>query len=195
MSALATLSDGRVRLRRWRDQDREAFAAINSDPRVMEFFRGRLSRVESDAMVDDIEKHFGQFGFGLWAVEVPGVAPFIGFAGLSYARLRAHFTPCVEVGWRLAHEHWGHGYATEAPTGAWPRVWDSRVAGSRVLHICDEPAFARGYGTSWDAAAIPMRISIILGCRKVIRCKDMCSTGSIPVDFSARDLSDCDTSH
>jgi RimJ/RimL family protein N-acetyltransferase len=114
MSALATLSGGRVCLRRWRDEDREAFAAVNADPRVMEFFRGRLSRRESDAMVDGIEKHFGEYGFGLWAIEVPGVAAFIGFAGLSHARFSAHFTPCVEVGWRLAHEHWGHGYATEA---------------------------------------------------------------------------------
>jgi RimJ/RimL family protein N-acetyltransferase len=114
MSALATLSGGRVCLRRWREEDREAFAAVNADPRVMEFFRGRLSRVESDAMVDGIAKHFDEYGFGLWAIEVPGVSPFIGFAGLSHARLRAHFTPCVEVGWRLAHEHWGHGYATEA---------------------------------------------------------------------------------
>src|SRR6202011_3177143 len=81
---------------------------------VMEFFPSRLSRVESDAMVDRIQKHFSEHDFGLWAIEVPGVAPFIGFAGLTGAGFRAHFTPCVEVGWRLAFEHWGHGYATEA---------------------------------------------------------------------------------
>ena len=114
MSASVTLSNGRLRLRRWRDEDREAFAAMNSDARVMEFFRSCLIRVESDAMVDRIEKHFGEHGFGLWAVEVPGVAPFIGFAGLDVARFSAHFTPCVEVGWRLAFAHWRHGYATEA---------------------------------------------------------------------------------
>jgi RimJ/RimL family protein N-acetyltransferase len=114
MSAFATLSGGRVCLRRWRDEDREAFAAMNSDPRVMEFFAGPLSRVESDAMIDRIEKHFGEHGFGLWAIEVPGVAPFIGFAGLTWARFSAPFTPCVEAGWRLAFEHWGQGYATEA---------------------------------------------------------------------------------
>src|SRR4030088_2593546 len=114
MSALVTLSSGRVCLRRWRDEDREAFAAMNSDARVMEFFRSRLSRVESDAMVDGIQKHFSEHDFGLWAIEVGGIAPFIGFAGLSMARFSAPFTPCVEVGWRLAFEHWGHGYATEA---------------------------------------------------------------------------------
>jgi ribosomal-protein-alanine N-acetyltransferase len=114
MSASATLSSDRICLRRWRDEDREAFAAMNADARVMEFFRGRLGRGESDAMVDGIQKHFGEHGFGLWAIEVPGLAPFIGFAGLAVARFRAHFTPCVEVGWRLAFAHWGRGYATEA---------------------------------------------------------------------------------
>ena len=80
----------------------------------MEFFRAPLSRNESDAMIDSIQKQFGKHGFGLWAVEVPGVAPFIGFAGLAVPQFSAHFTPCVEVGWRLAFQHWGHGYATEA---------------------------------------------------------------------------------
>ena len=65
-------------------------------------------------MVDGIQKHFSEHDFGLWAIEVPDVAPFIGFAGFAVARFEAHFTPCVEVGWRLAFEHWGHGYATEA---------------------------------------------------------------------------------
>jgi RimJ/RimL family protein N-acetyltransferase len=114
MSAFVTLSSGRICLRRWRDEDREAFAAMYSDARVMEFFRSRLSRVESDAMVDRIEEHFSERDFGLWAIEVPDIATFIGLAGLAVARLRARFTPCVEVGWRLAFEHWGHGYATEA---------------------------------------------------------------------------------
>jgi RimJ/RimL family protein N-acetyltransferase len=114
MSTLVTLSSSRIRLRRWRDEDREAFAAMNSDARVMEFFRSSLSRVESDAMVDSIQKHFSEHGFGLWAIEAPDAAPFIGFAGLAVARFNAHFTPCVEIGWRLAFEHWGHGYATEA---------------------------------------------------------------------------------
>jgi RimJ/RimL family protein N-acetyltransferase len=114
MSAFVTLSSGRICLRRWRDEDRDAFAAMNSDARVMEFFRSRLSRVESDATADRIQEHFNEHDFGLWAIEVPGVAPFVGFAGFAIARFSAPFTPCVEVGWRRAFEHWGHGYATEA---------------------------------------------------------------------------------
>ena len=114
MNSVPTLSSGRICLRPWREADREAFAALNSDPRVMEFFRSPLSRAESDAMVDYIDKHFREHSFGLWAIEVPGVAPFIGFTGLNWARFSAPFTPCVEVGWRLAYDYWGHGYATEA---------------------------------------------------------------------------------
>jgi RimJ/RimL family protein N-acetyltransferase len=87
---------------------------MNSDARVMEFFRSSLGRIDSDAMVDRIQQHFAEHDFGLWAIEVPGVAPFIGFAGLTWARFSAPFTPCVEIGWRLAFAHWGQGYATEA---------------------------------------------------------------------------------
>jgi len=114
MNASVTLSSGRLRLRRWRDADRDAFAAMNADARVMEFFPSPLTRAGSDAMVDYVEAHFDEHGFGLWAVEVPDVAPFIGFTGLLVKRFAAHFAPCVEVGWRLAFAYWGNGYATEA---------------------------------------------------------------------------------
>ncbi len=87
---------------------------MNADPQVMEFFPRPLESAESDAAVGRIRDHFARHGFGLWAVEVPGVADFIGFVGLAIPRFEAHFTPCVEIGWRLAREHWGRGYATEA---------------------------------------------------------------------------------
>jgi RimJ/RimL family protein N-acetyltransferase len=108
----------RVLLRRWQAQDREPFAAINADPRVMEFFPGLLSREDSDARVEAIERHWAERGFGLWAVEAPGVAPFIGFVGLSVPRFESQFTPCVEVAWRLAAEYWERGYATEGARAA-----------------------------------------------------------------------------
>ena len=109
-----TLTTARLRLRPWRDGDLPAFAALNADPRVMEHFPGTLSRAESDAPVARNRDHFAAHGFGLWAVEVPGRAPFIGFVGLAVPRFEGPFTPCVEVGWRLAAEHSGQGYATEA---------------------------------------------------------------------------------
>jgi ribosomal-protein-alanine N-acetyltransferase len=108
------LTSDRLRLRRWREEDRNTFAAMNADPRIMEFFRSPLSSVESDAMLERIEAHFYEHGFGLWAIEVPDLAGFIGFTGLVFTSFNAHFTPCVEIGWRLAFERWGHGYATEA---------------------------------------------------------------------------------
>jgi RimJ/RimL family protein N-acetyltransferase len=80
----------------------------------MEFFPKTLDRAESELAAARIREHFARHGFGLWAVEVPGVADFIGFVGLAIPRFEAHFTPCVEIGWRLAREHWGRGYATEA---------------------------------------------------------------------------------
>jgi RimJ/RimL family protein N-acetyltransferase len=103
----------RLYLRRWRPTDRAPFATLNADPRVMEYFPKPLSCEESDAMVARIEANFEQRGFGLWAVEIPSVTPFAGFIGLSVPSFQAHFTPCVEIGWRLAAEHWGQGYATE----------------------------------------------------------------------------------
>jgi RimJ/RimL family protein N-acetyltransferase len=103
-----------VWLRRWVSTDRAAFAALNADPRVMEHFASVLTRPESDAAADRIEQHFERHGFGFWAVELPGVAPFAGFVGLAVPTFEAHFMPCVEIGWRLAPEHWGVGYATEA---------------------------------------------------------------------------------
>jgi RimJ/RimL family protein N-acetyltransferase len=102
----------RLLLRRWRDSDRDPFAALNADPVVTEYLLGPVTRDRSDAFVERIEAHWDQSGWGLWAVEVPGVAAFIGYIGLWPAD-DVIGRPAVEVGWRLARRHWGHGYATE----------------------------------------------------------------------------------
>ena len=113
-ASIPALSTERLILRPWRDADLPAFAALNADPRVAEFLPKCLERAESDALAARIAAHFRQHGCGLWAVEAPGGAPFIGFAGLAVPGFDAHFTPCLEIGWRLAFAHWSRGYATEA---------------------------------------------------------------------------------
>ena len=118
MSVPREIRTDRLLLRWWVQSDRAPFAELNADARVMEHFPSVLTRAESDAAVDRIEAHFERHGFGLWAVEVPGHAPFIGFVGLAVPSFDAHFTPCVEVGWRLAVDRWGRGYATEAARAA-----------------------------------------------------------------------------
>jgi RimJ/RimL family protein N-acetyltransferase len=108
------LRTDRVLLRRWRPEDRAPFASLNADPRVMEYFPILLSPEASDALVDRIDAHFARHGYGLWAAEIPGVTAFAGFVGLAIPTFYAPFMPAVEIGWRLAAEHWGRGYATEA---------------------------------------------------------------------------------
>jgi RimJ/RimL family protein N-acetyltransferase len=115
----------RLILRRWRSTDRAPFAAMNADPAVMAHFPATLTRAESDALADGIEAKMGSRGFGLWALEVPGVVPFAGFVGLSVPGFTAPFTPCVEIGWRLAAAQWGRGYATEAARAVLVHAWDA----------------------------------------------------------------------
>jgi RimJ/RimL family protein N-acetyltransferase len=114
MSLPRQLQTSRLLLRPWVAADREPFAAMNADPQVRAHYPTLLSREESDASVARIEAHFAGHGYGFWAVEIPGVAPFVGMVGLAVLDFDAHFTPCIEIGWRLAVPHWGRGYATEA---------------------------------------------------------------------------------
>jgi RimJ/RimL family protein N-acetyltransferase len=115
VTALAT---ERLLLRQWRDDDRAPFAALNADPEVMRYFSKRLTSEESDGLAAYIWGIIDRQGWGLWAVEVQGGAPFIGFVGLGAPGFEAHFTPAIEVGWRLHRDHWGRGYATEAAIAA-----------------------------------------------------------------------------
>jgi RimJ/RimL family protein N-acetyltransferase len=103
----------RLILREWRESDVDMFASLSADPEVMEYLQ-LADRAASDALALRIRDHFVKHGFGFWAVEIPGQVPFIGFVGLMVTRYQAHFTPSVEIGWRLGREHWGKGYATEA---------------------------------------------------------------------------------
>jgi RimJ/RimL family protein N-acetyltransferase len=116
--AVAELSTERLLLRPWRAADRAPFAALNADPEVMRHFPAPLTREQSDAFADRIEASFAHQGWGLWAVEVRDGGEFIGFTGLARPSFDAHFTPAIEIGWRLARGAWGRGYATEAARAA-----------------------------------------------------------------------------
>jgi RimJ/RimL family protein N-acetyltransferase len=107
------MQTARLLLRRWNPGDRAPFARINADPRVMEFFPAPLTPAQSDALINRIESHFAEHGFGLWAAQLLSTGLFIGYIGLSIPSFQAHFTPCVEIGWRLDADHWGRGLATE----------------------------------------------------------------------------------
>jgi RimJ/RimL family protein N-acetyltransferase len=118
MSNLITFDTERLHLRQWRASDREPFAELSADPRVMEFFPNRLDRAASDAMADRIEAKIANQGWGFWATELKATNEFIGFVGLNRPVAELPCSPCVEVGWRLAFPYWGYGYATEAEKGA-----------------------------------------------------------------------------
>ncbi len=111
---IENLETPRLILRKWKREDIEPFALLNADPRVCEFLPNVITREETLASLDKIQSHFNDFGFGLFAVELRSTNKFIGFVGLKYFSFDAHFTPNVELAWRLSWKYWGQGLATEA---------------------------------------------------------------------------------
>ena len=116
---IVELRTERLLLRQWRDDDKVPFAALNRDPDVMEWFPSTLTGEQSDAMADRHSELLRQRGWGLWATERLDTREFIGFIGLSMPTWHLDgLTPCVEIGWRLAKAHWGHGFAPEGALAA-----------------------------------------------------------------------------
>ena len=114
MEPILELESARLLLRQWCDEDLPEFAAMCADPQVMRYFPAPLSRLESASLIGRIRGHFAEHGFGLWALQRKDTGAFIGFTGLGVVGFDAPFTPAIEIGWRLAREHWGLGYASEA---------------------------------------------------------------------------------
>jgi ribosomal-protein-alanine N-acetyltransferase len=127
----------RLLLRRWREEDREPFARMNADPAVMEYFPAPLTRGESDALMNRCSGAIEVRGWGLWAAELRGEKRFIGLIGLSAPAFHAHFTPCVEIGWRLSRDAWGQGLATEGARAAL-RYGFEQIGLSEVISFTSE---------------------------------------------------------
>jgi RimJ/RimL family protein N-acetyltransferase len=132
MASIVELETSRLRMRQWRESDRTPFAAMNADPAVMEFFASPSSPTASDASIDAWQAQFAAQGWSNWAVELRESSEFIGFTGLSVPRRTFSFSPCVEVGWRLARRFWGRGFATEAARAAL-RVAFERLSLSEIV--------------------------------------------------------------
>ena len=108
----------RLILRQWKKEDRPLFAKINADSDVMEFYPSILEKKESDEFAQKLESLITKRGWGLWAVETKDEKKFIGFVGLHKPTYDLPIKSCVEIGWRLAKEYWGNGFATEAANAA-----------------------------------------------------------------------------
>jgi RimJ/RimL family protein N-acetyltransferase len=157
VKTLTEIRTERLLLRNWLPSDAEPFAAMNADARVVEHLPAALTGEQSDDLVTRIQAHTDKHGFGLWAVEIPGVAPFAGFLGLGVPRFEAKFTPCVEIGWRLAAEQWGRGYATEGARAALAFGFESLDLGEIVSFTSHDNVRSRRVmeriGMSRDPAA------------------------------------------
>jgi RimJ/RimL family protein N-acetyltransferase len=121
-------------LRRWRDEDRQPFAEISADPEVMRYRAAPLSREQSDHLIDETEASFERDGYGLWAVTRREDDRLLGFTGFGYSDFDAPFCPAVDIGWTLARDAWGHGYATEGATAAMHHAFDALGLEEVVAH-------------------------------------------------------------
>ncbi|WP_095204866.1 GNAT family N-acetyltransferase [Mesorhizobium carmichaelinearum] len=108
----------RLLMREWKDEDVEPFARMNDDPRVVKYVARLPGRSAIDAWINAQRDHFRKHGYGLWALEEVGTVGLIGYCGLVNVPYHAHFTPAVEIAWRLHPDCWGRGYATEAAVAA-----------------------------------------------------------------------------
>ena len=111
---MSGLQTSRLILRQWKESDIESFAAMNLDPQVMEFYPRTFTIEQTMEMVKNMETNFKKDKFGLWALEIKATGEFIGYVGLGCPQFKAHFTPCVEIGWRIARKCWGNGLVPEA---------------------------------------------------------------------------------
>lgn len=149
---IGAIATERLILRQWEESDLLPFYKLNSDPEVMEYFPTLLSREESDQLASESRLRIDQNGWGLWAVEEKKSQIFIGFVGLNQPKVELPFSPCIEVGWRLAREYWGKGYATEAGREALKYAFD-------VLEVSEVVSFTAA--TNRRSEAVMQRLGLV----------------------------------
>jgi RimJ/RimL family protein N-acetyltransferase len=160
---LTELHGARLRLRCWRAADLDPFAALSADPEAMDFFPATLSRAESAAMIERLQARIDAQGWGLWCADIDGHCA--GFIGLAVPSFEAPFTPCVEIGWRLARRYWGQGYATEgarlalafgfSALGLAEIVSFTAVANQRSRRVMEKLGMTRDPADDFDHPKLP----------------------------------------
>ena len=128
------LTTERLLLRPFRPEDLPLYAALNADPKVAETLSGPLTREESDDIALWANERWATDRLGLIAVERRRDGAFLGMCGLHRQSSRPQD---VEVAWRLAYEHWGNGYATEAGR-AWLAYGFETLGLDRIISMTDE---------------------------------------------------------
>jgi RimJ/RimL family protein N-acetyltransferase len=161
-----SLRTERLLLRPWRDADIADFAAMSADPTVMEFLMPLAGPGACEAWAARLRAHWRDHGFGLWVVELPGTASFVGVVGLARIPYQAHFTPAVEIAWRLARAYWGRGYAGEAARAALAYGFDKLglaeivavtvPANLRSRRVMERLAMSRDPADDYDHPNIPV---------------------------------------
>jgi RimJ/RimL family protein N-acetyltransferase len=152
-----------IQLRSWRPSDLDPYAAMNADEEVMRYFPALMTRDESEASMKRAQQHIDEHGWGIWVVDVDG--EFAGFTGLKIPGFEASFTPCVEIGWRLAQKFWGQGIAFEAAQsalvfgfnglGLLEIVSITAVGNTRSRHLMERLGFVRDPDGDFDHPRIP----------------------------------------
>lgn len=158
------LRTSRLLLRYWRDTDRDAWAALNADPEVMEHFPATLDRAAADASFDRLSGALADRGWGLWAVDLDG--EFLGFTGLNPVTADVPFQGAIEIGWRLARHAWGRGYATEAARASVDYAFDdlgleelvsmTAVSNVRSQRVMERLGMTRDPADDFEHPAVPV---------------------------------------
>ncbi|WP_226643572.1 GNAT family N-acetyltransferase [Microbulbifer variabilis] len=155
MGRLIQPESQRLQLRQWYEEDRGAFAVLNADPQVMRYFPATFSRDQSDTILDSLKAHINEYGWGYWALELKSNKEFLGFVGIKHALKELPFSPCVEIGFRLAQPYWGYGYASEAARAVFKMAFKelnlTEIVGFTALQNLPSQRVMQGLGMDRDA--------------------------------------------